>query len=925
MCSIACGRLSRLLFACFVICAAAKAAPPELQIHGQVVLPDRQPAAKALLSFGWNASSRVETEADAEGRFTLSSEFLENTVILARSADGTMQRQFLIADMEARRLTTKSQRVELRPARRLTVRMLNDSRPVSGAQVAVAYLPLAPTMTDEQGEATLHVPEGDAQLHISAWHPRLGVATGNYQPVLGNLADATVALTLYSPKLQRLRVVDRTGKPAAGVRLRASFKPVGGDWFIGSSFPELLMETNDAGEIEFAWAPSSIQHLDIDLNDPGWLLDGIDQPAGDQPAVAHVRQKRTLQGKLLVPEKCDPTGLLISGHSFGPGNHSDIAATRVGGDGSFELLMAPEHCYALAVCDSEWASEPLTGVFARDGSQDATANLMLKLYPATPLEIRATVGPGHFPLRNAYVQIARRVATEWKDADGNRRHGAHELRRWLKTDQDGYIRAGVARGESNVSISQEKWQTEQKLVVDSDKALTLSLHKPYDGRRQIAGQLTRESKPASGDPDVKVVALEHGRQGTSLTNVKVGADGRFELKTDCPKVTFFALDKSSGICGTAVALETESRATIALKPTATYAGKLVDAQGRPIADAPITLNVASAPAVFDARITTDASGRFRFEHVFVEVPLRLSAKVDGREELLARNYFEPAERREGIEIQSIANRDKLAPATLTLRERMDVATRDARLADMHVLVVIGDESRQSQDFIQRRVLDGAENPSVYEYLPLLLTTEALGAAANDLTLVKKAEWPMPKASQITLAAIDGQEKTLGTATILRESPDSGKELRAFLDRHKPALVDGQELWQATLAQAKESDKRVLLQFGGPRCGPCFRFSRWTEEHHEQLERDFVILKLHSGRHAGADKLELSLRGSNGGIPWTAILDGDGKVQVTSDGPLGNIGFPGEFESVRHFRRMLEQTAKHLSGKEIAALVATLGK
>ena len=61
----------------------------------------------------------------------------------------------------------------------------------------------------------------------------------------------------------------------------------------------------------------------------------------------------------------------------------------------------------------------------------------------------------------------------------------------------------------------------------------------------------------------------------------------------------------------------------------------------------------------------------------------------------------------------------------------------------------------------------------------------------------------------------------------------------------------------------------------------------------------------------------------GGIPWYAITEPDGKVLVTSDGPLGNIGMPGSIEDLRHFRQILDQTAQRMTPDEKEALIKSL--
>jgi hypothetical protein len=54
---------------------------------------------------------------------------------------------------------------------------------------------------------------------------------------------------------------------------------------------------------------------------------------------------------------------------------------------------------------------------------------------------------------------------------------------------------------------------------------------------------------------------------------------------------------------------------------------------------------------------------------------------------------------------------------------------------------------------------------------------------------------------------------------------------------------------------------------------------------------------------GAD-VAMRLRGEDGGIPWSVILDADGNTLITSDGPEGNIGYPMNEAEIDYFMGML---------------------
>ena len=101
-------------------------------------------------------------------------------------------------------------------------------------------------------------------------------------------------------------------------------------------------------------------------------------------------------------------------------------------------------------------------------------------------------------------------------------------------------------------------------------------------------------------------------------------------------------------------------------------------------------------------------------------------------------------------------------------------------------------------------------------------------------------------------------------------------------------------------------------------------ARWIKDHHATLDKDYVVVKLMGGLddHVPEAIAGLPIEPSDG-IPWFAITEPDGAVLAHSRGPLGNIGFPSSLEGIRHFRAMLDQTARKLTPDEIETLINSL--
>jgi len=92
-----------------------------------------------------------------------------------------------------------------------------------------------------------------------------------------------------------------------------------------------------------------------------------------------------------------------------------------------------------------------------------------------------------------------------------------------------------------------------------------------------------------------------------------------------------------------------------------------------------------------------------------------------------------------------------------------------------------------------------------------------------------------------------------------------------------------------------------------------------------LAKEFVTLKLDWDRQPGARDLLKPSNGEDAGLPWSAFLDGDGKVLIDSIAPVtGNVGFPARDVEYAHFKTMLERVKRHLTDEDIAKLIQSLG-
>ncbi len=141
-----------------------------------------------------------------------------------------------------------------------------------------------------------------------------------------------------------------------------------------------------------------------------------------------------------------------------------------------------------------------------------------------------------------------------------------------------------------------------------------------------------------------------------------------------------------------------------------------------------------------------------------------------------------------------------------------------------------------------------------------------------------------------------------------------KEVRAFLRQWQSERLEAEQVLAAGVARARAEEKRVFLRLGAPRCPWCRRLDEvlLRVEIAEVLEADYVEVRIDVDRMAGGKELAERLRANpQGGIPWCAVLDEDGRVLATSDGPDGNIGCPVTASEIEHFVAMLRGTARRM--------------
>jgi Thioredoxin-like len=287
--------------------------------------------------------------------------------------------------------------------------------------------------------------------------------------------------------------------------------------------------------------------------------------------------------------------------------------------------------------------------------------------------------------------------------------------------------------------------------------------------------------------------------------------------------------------------------------------------------------------------------------------------------------FQPGELRENDVVKPSRTQaaERVArPSRPPLAAEVATACRNVRPSGMRALVVLlGDDSGNVAS-LANALLDEDRASAILRYLSVRVEAAEL---KTEAATIKKFAWPIPSPGTVVLVALSGNEETIA-AKLIEASPRLTALATgdAFLKEHMPPVRDALATLIAARGEAKKTGRRVWIVHGGPRCGPCFLLARWIEAHHATLEKDFVMVKVMDGLDEHAAEVIRQLPEAQGdGIPWFAITEPDGSILTTSHGALGNIGFPGSVEGVRHFRQMLDRTARKLSAAEVEELIKSL--
>ena len=867
--------------------------------------------------------------------------------LLARSKDGHRRAIKGIENRELHGLVVDGIQLQLADADRVvTVTVAKDGDLIAGAYVVADVSNAAPMRgeTNGDGKATFALLPGEKLNQLTAWTDDylIGGYSFSRKPHHDPLGR-DFEIELEGCRDQTIRLLHANdGSTVANVAFNlvlGTGKPNYNFAAVPDSFPHAHMVTDARGESVCRWFPDWDQHgAYVDIVDPNWAkaLEEL-ETAEDGGLVMKLKprvHRKPFVGKV-TSDKHDVGGLLVEIKSFQgeEESSSDHGYAFTDADGNFNADCIPGSTYCVCVNDTQLVSNTIDLIpYEPDTGKSNHAELTASA--GEPVEIRVTSGPNRHPMTNTSVHCREIHDYTWYE-NGEQQSGSGGRMFYVHTNAHG-VAVLKANAGSNLEISvyAGEWRSgTRKVVVSKHKLTTVEIHREVDVEQSVAGRLVA---PEGMNVDLAGAEIFYGSiDGETDEEGTLRADGhgQFSLKTSAIQLGFFAYTTDGKAAGALKPDTLKMPIEIELSPTADFQGQLLGKGDEPLVNHAVRVNpvvrgkndlsksffAGFRTKTFETK--TDSQGNYTLRQLPTGFDMTLQADpIDGSDDVHLDNVFlVPGEERPRMISRLDASR---VVDTRSLAEKYSSVLRDANLNGFHLLVMIFDST--SDDFTGRYLMDYKRNKEAMSYMNLRIReTDVTDEVARKF--VESHDWPQPRRGDVFVCVLNGKGKELGRATLDTTADGVVPQVSEFLKTHVPAQADARAKWDAAFADASRSGRKVWARVGQRYCGPCFRFSRWLDDNREQLERDYVLLKIDDVRDEhGLEIAKLIVSNSiHFSIPFHAIFDAQEKFLIDSEGPTGNIGHPSGFEGQSHLKKMLTETKTHLTQSEIDEIVSTL--
>lgn len=978
-----CRKLRMIVLIFLMASPTARADQDETNLTGVVVDESGQGVAGATIKANIRGKS-LECKVDASGSFRLGlpTDLLASGRVwgslLAEDADGRLGYLSVSQEREAR----KPVKVVLKPARDLVVAVMDrEGNPVAGVEVDILnnMHRIKSDRTGRDGRWTTRVPTDMAGWAVFGRKAKGGMDYASAERARGSQEKpfplpAEIKLTLDGARTLKVKVVDQNGKPIAGANV--------GPWLIQKPGHEsdinlsgMLMRwpvTDQDGSVALDWLPetskqthSILAHAEgyHTLEHATWIP--ADKPV-DVVTITMLPMER-LSGRVTDAEGHPAAGVLIELEGQGGGMNNFRGTAQTGADGRYELKVYSDQAYVITATRGDLAAPYRSDIVVRAGQPKEGADLVLG--KATRIRGRVTVGKDERPVPKAQVALVIRKGQIPKELvrPGDRFSREISLRKGTFSDDAGRYEFLVGPGDYEIQgpprvevpkISIPTANPPAEVVAD------LKMPRPEVGPFAVT-VVDTEGKPVVGaSVDGMYGSFEARRWFYTL---KTDGKGSFRTERSLDPLVLHARTADGKLGGLFRSEAEATEAQIIVGPVATATGVLHDSDGQPVAKHKLSygIRVHMGPKensdwteTFGGTIETDDKGNFSLSQIVPGHEYHLTFPLDdkGSSRTVTKfNAKEPGPFHLGeVTVDTQPSKPYVPPTAkertaaafasrtkTSLTERLTTLLAEAKREYTRPLLLFGKsddpacielfrlfnerttEAHESNDPAKRRPPTPAALRWEFELMSLDL------AQADTLPFAQERGVAIDEGRTPILAVLNEDGKVASTYPLQLDAMKTldGAALGRFLLAHKLATRDAETMLAEGLAKAKAEDKRVFFIASASWCGPCRMLARFLAPHKSALEPHFVFVKLDISRDLHAEAVRDRYKGAaEGGVPWYAILDGEGTPLATSNMPdeqtgsgSSNIGFPSTKPAVDHFVGMLRQTAPRLASDQIEEL------
>ncbi len=932
-----------------------------------------------------NVLENVTTKTDANGVCRFSVGRMRTGFLLAnlfaRGANGDLG-EFAITPLDG---DVKPIKIVLKPAHRVEVAVVDDGgKPVAHAEVHLlsGFCEFTRGQTDASGRWTVEVPADSKDWKFYALKSKVGFdyaqaerRRNSLDPLLPLPTRITLTLDGARPPL-RIKTLDQHGRPIAGVKLGPSSVAKAGRESelrgISDAFP-----TSDAnGVAVIDWLPvdkdaKNPSRYQIASNEPEVYIPGhfvsvptlSGKPADEMtvtflPYVELSGRVTTIDGKPAVDAEVTASGRGSEMNGF-------RGMTRTDADGRYKFKAQANEAYIIAAVKETLAALHQSTVILRTGKPVTDANLVLT--PGTVVRGTVTIGKDKKPATDvsASADIDKGSIPDDLKSPNSRGSRTLNLRLAKRVSKDGQYSFVLAPGDYQLSIQSPTRTAPIKLTIPAANPPRELVH-DFALPRAMVGPFQATVVDISGKPIPNaIVEGRYKAPSASFLPIKSGEQGTIRTRRYLEQLVLgaFTADRSSGAVALIDADATEAR--IVAKPTASATGRLVDPDGKPIAEQEIGFGIRvrysesrNGPSGlhFGQRLTTNKDGTFRLNGLVVGQIYQIDAYDSSHSrDIKVRPLFRPTEATTlslGDVIVDLSppkpEKPYVPPTPATRandafearqekspREKIDYALIESKRDYTRPLVLLGNSKdpvfvelfRLFEEESER----GKATPGNYRYDFELVT---LDKTLPDVK-TRAAALNLPLVESLTVLNDDG--KPVGSFALKLDAKGNldASALTAFMLKHKLPTRDAEKMVAEGLAKAKAENKRVFLIMSASWCGPCRLLGRFLAAHNAELEKHFVFVKLDVARDAHSDQVlkRVKKEDVSGGIPWYVIVDADGKPLITSNATMleeagegmTNIGFPGSPDGIDHLLNMIKTTAPAIRPEALTQMRKELQK